>query len=372
LVWNVCRRVLRDEASAEDAFQAVFLTLVRKAHTIGRRASVASWLHKVAYRVAVEVRRQAARRSAREVPIVEQPLARPGDEAWREIRPVLDEEVCRLPEKYRAPVVLCYLQGRTNVEAARELGCPSGTVVTRLAWARRRLRKRLTQRGLSASAGLFAAGLAGRAEAAAVPARLIDAAVHATFRLASGATLPAGARAALQLSRAATRIVSAAHVKFAVVAVASVALAGGAALHGRGTREPTMLAGVSEAPLGGATTAPADSNETAEHAPEPADADEAPPQAAENPKNRLLAFFQRADVAKNTVTFTEDKGRAAKSRTLPLAADASITVNMKPARLADLRPGCKLKLFLSEDGSRIIDIRVKDIAVGNLDGKKSR
>src|SRR5262245_3514074 len=135
LVWNVCRRVLHDGADAEDAFQAVFLTLVRKAHTIGRRASVASWLHKVAYSVALEARRQAGRRSAREVPVMEHHLARPGeDAAWRELRPVLDEEVCRLPEKYRAPVILCYLQGKTNAQAAHELGCPTGTVVTRLAW----------------------------------------------------------------------------------------------------------------------------------------------------------------------------------------------------------------------------------------------
>src|SRR5919201_6075575 len=170
LVWNVCRRVLHDDADAEDAFQAVFLTLVRKAHTIGRRASVASWLHKVAPRVALEARRQAARRSAREVPVMEHPFTRPGDDAaWRELRPVLDEELCRLPEKYRAPVVLCYLQGMSNAEAARELGCPCGTVVTRLAWARGRLRKRFTRRGLSASAGLLAAALLQRAEAAAVP-----------------------------------------------------------------------------------------------------------------------------------------------------------------------------------------------------------
>src|SRR5262249_14444946 len=136
LVWSVCRRVLHDDADAEDAFQAVFLTLVRKAHTIGQRTSVASWLHKVACRVAVEAGRPAARRSAREVPVMEHHSTRQGDDAaWGELRSVLDEEVSRLPEKYRAPVVLCYLQGISNAEAARQLGCPSGTVVTRLAWA---------------------------------------------------------------------------------------------------------------------------------------------------------------------------------------------------------------------------------------------
>src|SRR5262249_52426989 len=149
--------------------------------------SVASWLHRVAYRVAVEARRQAARRSAREVPVMEHHFTRPGeDAAWSELRAVLDEEVCRLPQKYRAPVVLCYLQGESNVEAAREPGCPGGTVVTRLAWARRRLRKRLTQRGLSATTGLPAAGLLRRAEAAVVPPRLVDTTIQASLRLAAG------------------------------------------------------------------------------------------------------------------------------------------------------------------------------------------
>src|SRR5262245_39067491 len=231
MVWNVCRRVLRDDANAEDAFQAVFLTLVRKPHTIGRRASVARRLHKVAYRAALEARRQAARRSAREVPVMEHHLTRPGDDAaWRELRPVLDEELCRLPEKYRAPVVLCYLQGMSNAEAARELGCPSGTVVTRLAWARSRLRKRLTSRGLSASAGLLAAGVLQRADAA-IPPGVIETTLRQSLLMAAGQTavVTAHATTAVSLSRAATSAVSVAQVKFAVVGAACLALVGGAA-----------------------------------------------------------------------------------------------------------------------------------------------
>src|SRR5262245_20768432 len=252
VVWNVCRRVLRDDAYAEDALQAVFLTLVSKGHTIGRRASVASWLHRVAHRVAVEAgrqaaRRQAARRSAREVPVMEHHLTRPGDDAaWGELRSVLDEELCRLPEKYRAPVVLCYLQGRSNAEAARELGCPSGTVVTRLAWARSRLRKRLTRRGLSAPAGLLAAGLLQPAEAAAVPPGLIDTTIRASLSMAAGQTAAVAAHAAtaMSLSRSATSAASVARVKVAVAAAACLALVGGAAsLRGRGdASEPPVQA----------------------------------------------------------------------------------------------------------------------------------
>lgn len=371
LVWNVCRRILHEDSNAEDAFQAVFLTLVRKAHTIGQRASVASWLHKVAYRIALEARRQAVRRSAREVPVMEHHLSRPGDDAaLRELRPVIDEEVCRLPEKYRAPVVLCYLQGKSNAQAARELGCPSGTVVTRLAWARRRLRKRLVQRGLSATTGILGAALFRRAEAAA-PSRLLDATVCASLQLARGVMPTAGTETAFHLSRAATRTLSSAHLKFAAV-VTSLILVGSAAT----MREQNT---VGEPPIHATTPATtermaarSDSNEPAANGSEPVSIEEHPAQAENHSKNRLLGFFERTDVAENTVTFTENKGVPGRSRTLPLAVNATITRRNRPVRLADLKPGCKLKLFLSADGSKVTEIRVKDENAGNLTGKNTR
>jgi RNA polymerase sigma factor (sigma-70 family) len=150
MVWNVCRRLLRDEGDAEDAFQATFLTLVRRAGAINKRKAVGSWLYKVAYRAARAAQAAAARRCRRERPLWDQAAADGRDQApGRELRPVLDAEINRLPEKYRAPLVLCYLQGLTNVEAARQLGCPTGTVATRLAWGRERLRRRLANRGLA-------------------------------------------------------------------------------------------------------------------------------------------------------------------------------------------------------------------------------
>jgi len=379
MVWNVCRRVLHDEADADDAFQAVFLTLVRKAHTISRRASVACWLHKVASRIAVEARRQAARRATREVPLMEHPLSRPAeDAAWRDLRLVLDEEVCRLPEKYRAPVVLCYLQGHSNVEAARQLGCPSGTVVTRLAWARQRLRKRLTQRGLSASTALLTAVLVQRTEAAVVPQRLIDVTLQTSIRLASGGTAAAGAQAAtaLQLSRAATGTISAAQIKFAVVLAASLATAGGAAaLRGHvPSGDPAPFASATILPRSEATAArPVEQGLNIEKtgnewAVTPKD-ERLPRGEDDSRKNKLLGFFERANAAKNTMTFMADDGTAMKSRTLPVAAGASITRNAQPVRLTDLKPGSKLKLWLSEDGSQIIEIRLKDRDFGDLPGK---
>jgi RNA polymerase sigma factor (sigma-70 family) len=349
MVWNVCWRILHDGDDAEDAFQAVFLTLVRKAHTIDRRASVASWLHKVAYRVALEAKRQTAKRSAREVPVMENHLARPGeDAAWRELRLVLDEEVCRLPEKYRAPVVLCYLQGRSNTEAARELGCPSGTVVTRLAWARRRLRKRLTQRGLSASAGLLAAGLLQRAEAATVPPRLLDTTIRTSLLMAAGETAAVTAQAAkaMSLSRAATSAVSVAHVKVVVVAVVCLALVGGAAsLLGRGNaNEPPLQAMVVQPDVNRLNPEPI------ENEPNSGPDEDQPP--------RITAYFERVDQDKITVTFRH-RGMILDTVTLPVAKDAKITRNDQPLRLTDLKRGWLLKIMLSTDESKVIAIRVK-------------
>jgi RNA polymerase sigma factor (sigma-70 family) len=148
LVWGVCRRVLSRVHDAEDAFQATFLILARKAASIRRRTSLRCWLHGVALRVAL--RAKAGARQQRQGPTVDPRSADgPADAACAaELASVLDEEIRRLPERYRVPLVLCYLLGRTNEEAARELGWPKGTVAVRLARGRERLRRPLQRRGL--------------------------------------------------------------------------------------------------------------------------------------------------------------------------------------------------------------------------------
>jgi len=173
MVLGVCRRVLRDPADVEDAFQATFLVLVRKAGTLGERDLLARWLYGVAHRVALRARSAAARRGARErtgIPV--EPAAAAGDPDGWELAATLLEEVRRLPEKYRSPVVLCDLEGRTHEQAARELRWPVGTVKGRLARARDRLRDRLIRRGLAPSAGLLAHALT-RDASAAVPTALM-------------------------------------------------------------------------------------------------------------------------------------------------------------------------------------------------------
>ena len=141
MVLAVCNRVLRDAYEAEDAFQATFLVLARKAGSIGRGEVVAAWLYQVAYRIALRLRAAAAKRTPSGEATDELAAPEPtGDADWRDLRPVLDDEIARLPEKYRAPFVLCYLEGRTNEEAAAQLGCPKGTVLSRLSRGRDRLR----------------------------------------------------------------------------------------------------------------------------------------------------------------------------------------------------------------------------------------
>ncbi|MCI0378452.1 MAG: RNA polymerase sigma factor, partial [Gemmataceae bacterium] len=150
MVLGVCWRLLGQEQDAEDAFQAAFLALVRKARSIGKREAVASWLFKVAYRIACRARTLRSKASSTPTLLVPNAQASDAEELandllWRDLRPVLDQEIDRLPESYRRLVVLCYLQGKTNDEAARLLGCPRGTVATRLARAREKLRRRLVR-----------------------------------------------------------------------------------------------------------------------------------------------------------------------------------------------------------------------------------
>jgi RNA polymerase sigma factor (sigma-70 family) len=193
MVLGVCRRVLHDPHDAEDAFQATFLVLVRKAAAIGKRELLANWLYGVAHRTALKARAAAARRRGKEQPMVDPPCTEPGDAAvWRDLRPVLDGELQRLPAKYRAPVVLCYLEGKAYDEAAQQLGWPKGTLSTRLTQARELLRRRLTRRGVTLSAGALATALSPGAASAVVPMPLIASTSKAALALAAGQAAAAG------------------------------------------------------------------------------------------------------------------------------------------------------------------------------------
>jgi RNA polymerase sigma factor (sigma-70 family) len=166
LVLGVCRQVLRDDEAVEDAFQATFLVLARKAGSIARRASLPGWLHRVAFRTALKARRQADRhRAGRDtaLDLGQVPAPSPPGPADEELRLLLHEEVLRLPDKYRLPIVCCYLDGKTHEQAAVELGWCKGTVAGRLARARDLLRARLARRGVELAAPALAVELAAHA-----------------------------------------------------------------------------------------------------------------------------------------------------------------------------------------------------------------
>lgn len=180
MVLGVARRVLHNLDDAEDILQATFLALVRQARAIRRREAISGWLYQVAYRLALRARQQKKKRSLGQVAIedVAAPASSSGDQGQEEIR-LLDEELQRLPEKYRIPLVLSYLQGMTNQEIAVRMTCPIGTVFTRLARGREMLRKRLIRRGVTLSAGFMGAALTPDRTIAALRAELVRGTIRA-------------------------------------------------------------------------------------------------------------------------------------------------------------------------------------------------
>jgi RNA polymerase sigma factor (sigma-70 family) len=173
MVLRVGRRVLANNEDAEDVFQATFLLLARKAASIRWQESVVNWLYRVTYHLALRTRTATARRSAHESKVDQRAPADPLAEiSLREAQTVLDEELARLPEKFRAPLILCCLEGATRDEAARQLGWSLATLKRRLEQARQRLRGRLSRRGLTLSALLTAAELGHATASAAIPATL--------------------------------------------------------------------------------------------------------------------------------------------------------------------------------------------------------
>lgn len=205
LVWRhgpmvraVCRQVLRDPHDTDDAFQATFLVLVRRAEAVRAHAAVGGWLYRVAYRVARKLRDQLARR----VPTSETLAMTPGPDQplpSADLAAAIDEEIAKLPDKYRLPVQLCYVAGVGTTEAARRLGIAKGTLLTRLAWARKRLRANLSNRGITLTVGSLATALGTRTVAALSP-ELVRDTVQSAVAVLAGTGLAAAVASERTLS----------------------------------------------------------------------------------------------------------------------------------------------------------------------------
>ena len=234
MVLGVCRRVVGDRTTADDAFQAAFLVLARRAASVRPRERVGNGLYGVAYRTALKARTVLARRRSREkqVDVMPESIAPGPAPAWTDLQPVIDEELARLPDKFRLPVVLCDLEGRPQREVAKHLNVAPATLATRLASARRTLAQRLTRRGVTLSGGALAGLLGVHASASAVPTALAAGVVRAVEAGAAGSAVGSLVSAnALQLSEGVVRMMMIANLKaIALLAVTALALTTGLGL----------------------------------------------------------------------------------------------------------------------------------------------
>jgi RNA polymerase sigma factor (sigma-70 family) len=195
MVWGVCRRNLARPDDAEDAFQATFLVLLRKAGTIRPRERLANWLYGVAYKTACKARQTAAKRGAHEIQVetMPEPPAKPPEDGFgKELLTLLDRELSGLPDKYRTAIVLCYLQGRTVRDAAQQLGVADGTVASRLARGRQMLAQRMSRHGAGLSAYTVAAMCSQQAAPGVLPEAMLTHTIDAVRLLEAGQPVLAG------------------------------------------------------------------------------------------------------------------------------------------------------------------------------------
>jgi RNA polymerase sigma factor (sigma-70 family) len=188
MVWGVCGRILRNHHDVEDAYQATFLVLVRKAGSIVPREMVGNWLYGVAHQTALKARATTAKRWVREKQVADMPEPVVTEQhLWRDLQSVLDQELSGLPDKYRVAIVLCDLEEKTRKEAAKQLGCPEGTLAARLTRGRVMLAKRLARHSLAVSGGSLAGLLSQQTASACVPTSVVSSTIKAVT-LAAAAT----------------------------------------------------------------------------------------------------------------------------------------------------------------------------------------
>ena len=356
MVLGVARRILQHAQDAEDAFQATFLVLVRKAGSIMPRALVGHWLYGVAIRTAMKAKAMKSKRRARESQA--RPQTRPvPSHSWEELAPLLDRELAALPAKYRLPVFLCDLEGKTHREAARQLGWPAGTLETRLTAGRQLLARRLTRQGVTLSAGGVAAILAQNAASAALPPALVATTLKAGMLYAAGPAMAAAA-VSTHITALAQGVLNAMLLnKIKIAAGLSLAIAVLCTL-------PNVLTQSAAQPIS---------------SPKTEAGKEKPLHAYKDPLRQRLESrewqVRSVDPAKQTIT-VQDRGdntwamglRYVETtpgnfgpsglilRDLKLEKEARIMLDGKPAKLADLKPETRLSLRFAPERFRLLRI----------------
>jgi RNA polymerase sigma factor (sigma-70 family) len=365
LVLGVCYRVLQHRQDAEDAFQATFLVLARKAQTVAWQDSISNWLHGVAYRIALKARTQGSRRR-----LIEAQATGANDTVgtgdwidWQELRQVLDEELQRLPAKYRAPLLLCYLEGKTRDEAATQLGWSPGSVKGRLERGRDLLRSRLARRGLPLSVVLCATALAEQGATAAVPASLASATIQASVGFVAGPAAGAAISAhVLALSQGVLQAMLLMKVKIATAALLVVTVLGlgtGIAVHqaqaSRDGEIPTAVAAADEK-----------LDRAIQKRDEERKSDKAPREEERKDGERkkdapeARGILKKLDLGKGTVTIQSTRdGEGGAERTYNLGGkNIKVTIAENPGKLSDLQEGLRVGLQLSVDDD-VVAIRAE-------------
>jgi RNA polymerase sigma factor (sigma-70 family) len=367
MVWGVCRRVLRGHQDAEDAFQATFLVLVRKAASVVSKDLVANYLYGVAHQTALKARATTAKRGAREkqVTVMPEPTLEqrePSDD----LQAMLDQELSRLPDKYRAVIVLCDLEGKTRKEAAQHFNLPEGTVASRLATARTMLAKRLARAGLAVPAGALVAVLSSNEASASVPVAVASSTIRAASLFAAGQTAAPGVISAKAARLAEgvlwTMLLTKLKIATAGLVVVMFLVVAAAALAQQVLSEKPAAQPVAEKKELVNEPVQQPLKEKKEQAQQPvkvtketADQPVKEKKATEAVPSVVSGVAQAVDAEQNTLIVAHRDG----VNTFTVAKDAKIEIDGKPGALAGIPPGANVTLSKFVDATTATSIRAE-------------
>jgi RNA polymerase sigma factor (sigma-70 family) len=359
MVWGVCRRIVRTHHDAEDAFQATFLVLVRKAGSVRQREMVGNWLYGVAHQTALKARATAAKQFARERQVVDMPQpAAKEPELSCGLQAILDQELSRLPEKYRVAIVLCDLEGKTRKGVARQLGLPEGTLAGRLTRGRAMLAKCLARHGLAVSGGTLAAALSQQTASAYVPTSVMTSTIKAVSLVAVGQAAATGAISVkvTALTEGVLKAMLLTKFKVAMVVILVVAAFVGAAgviYQAQGAGQPKTQGATQKENQPAPKSASAD---TAEKENQPA------PKQPKTFRGRL-GYVKSSDDKQSVIGFSslddyyaELDNRGVPRGNLPAAKEVEVLIDGKKAKITDLAPGDKITFQLSPDNQSVTKI----------------